>query len=203
MIRLALRMGRVMSPPSRIEGLLTQWGFLALNVWPPARDYVAQMKYKPPPRFHAGFLIPDGRGRASIIGRLLPQPLVRRADGSEVLLDAVLGNRFGLMLRGPAAGFAPLRQPIWDRLGAARVAMVPGGEAADAGEGEGVEVVTEANDAAAGALAPYANHALLLRPDHYVAAAIPLDDPDSAARAVETLLAATWSGAGAGDRQAA
>ncbi len=191
MIHLALRMGRVMSPRTWLRGFLTQTGFLALNVWPPARDYVAQMKYKPPPRFNAGFLIPDGKGR-SLVGRLLPQPLVRKADGQEVLLDEVLGNRFVLVLRTARAaeGFARLRQPVWDALGAARVALLPAGSAAEAAKG--VEIATETNDALDAALVDYRDCALLLRPDHYVAAAIPLGDAERASQAVAALLAATW-----------
>lgn len=193
MVHLALRMGRVMSPPSWLRGFLTQSGFLALNVWPPARDYVAQMKYKPPPRFNAGFLVPDGKGRRTLIGRLLPQPPVRTADGRQALLDEVLGNRFALLLRTarPAEDFARLRQPVWDALGAARVALLPMGAAAQAADG--VEAATEMDGALDTALADYPRHALLLRPDHYVAAAIPLDDAEGTGRAVEALLAATWT----------
>ena len=174
-----------------------QSGFLALNVWPPARDYVAQMKYKPPPRFNAGFLVPDGKGRRTLIGRLLPQPPVHTADGRQVLLDEVLGNRFALLLRTahPAEDFARLRQPIWGALGAARVALLPVG--APTQTVEGVEVAAEIDDALSTALADYAGHALLLRPDHYVAAAIPLDAMEGVSRAVEALLAATWTRADA------
>ena len=198
MIQLALRMGQVMSPSTWLRGFLTQAGFLALNVWPPARDYVAQMKYKPPPRFHEGFLIPDGKGRRSLVGRLLPQPMVRRADGQEVLLDEVLGNRFALLLctARPEKGFARLRQPVWEALGAARVALLPAGSPAESAAG--VEVVTETTDALGAALADYPDHALLLRPDHYVAAAVPLGDADGASRALEALLAATWARTGDG-----
>ena len=196
MIDLALRMGRIMSPPSWLSGFLTQSGLLALNVWPPARDYVAQMKYKPPPRFSAGFLIPDGKGRNSLVGRLLPQPRVRTAEGREVLMDEVLGNQFALLLRTarPAEDFARLRQPVWDQLGAVRVAFLPASSPAQATEG--VQTVTETDDTPGTALAGYADSALLLRPDHYVAAAIPLGDAEGASRAVEDLLAATWTRAG-------
>ncbi len=186
MIHLALRMGRVMSPPSWLEGVLTQAGFLALNAWPPARDYVAQMKYKPPPRFHRGFVIPDGRGRASLVGRLLPQPDIRLADGREVLLDTVLGNRFVLLSRDPG-GLAQLRHPVWDALGATRVALLP--QDAPPPAIEGVEAVAETAAALAGALAPYRGFALLLRPDHYVAAAIPLGDEPAETRVAEAVMA--------------
>lgn len=193
MIGLALRMGRIMSPPSRLHGVLTQAGFLALNAWPPARDYVAQMKYKPPPRFHAGFLVPDGRGRHSLVGRLLPQPAVRLADGTEPLLDALLGNRFALLLRtvDPAADAPRLRHPVWGRLGTLCVALVPMGSPVPAVPG--IAVAAETDDALAAAFAAYPGCALLLRPDHYVAAAVPLDRPGDAAAAVEALLASTWT----------
>jgi len=130
-------------------------------VWPPARDYVAQMKYKPPPRFNRGFLVPDGKGRKSLVGRLLPQPPVRTAAGQDVLLDEALGSRFVLLLRSarPAEDFARLRQPVWDRLRAARVALLPAGSPAQAVKE--VQAVTEANDALAAALAGYPDCALL------------------------------------------
>jgi len=197
MIGLALRMGRVMSPPSWLQGALTQAGFMALNVWPPARDYVQQMKYKPPPRFNAGFLVPDGNGRRSIVGRLLPQPGVRLAGGREALLDELLGNRFALLLpSGQPGGLAGLRHSVWDKLGAVRVALVPNG--APVAAVGGVEVAALAGDALDAVAADYAGHALLLRPDHYVAAAVPLADADRAAQAVEALLASTWKAADAG-----
>ena len=173
MVHLALRMGRVMSPPSWLHGFLTQSGFRALNVWPPARDYVAQMRYKPAPRFNAGFLLPDGRGRRSWIGRMLPQPMVPAADGREVLLDELLGPGFALVAR-TAADLARLRHPVWERLGAARIALPPG---------------------TAAALDDASGHAVLLRPDRYVMAMIPLDDVDAAAARVEALLDATWEAA--------
>jgi len=189
MVRLALRMGQVMAPRSWLHGALTQAGFLALNIWPPARDYVAQMRYKPPPRFHEGFLVPDGRGRASLVGRLLPQPRVRLADGREALLDDVLGNGFALLARSddPEA-LAPLGQAVWDRLGVLRAVVLPPG--APVPDGAVGEPEGEAGEGFRQAMAPYRGCALLLRPDHYVAASIPLDDPEAAVRAVEALLAA-------------
>jgi 3-(3-hydroxy-phenyl)propionate hydroxylase len=192
MIQLALRMGQVMSPKTWLRGFLMQSAFLALKLWPPARDYIAEMKYKPPPRFRAGFLIPDGKGRKTMIGRLIPQPAVRTADNREVLLDDLLGHRFALLLRtaDPAKDFARLCHPVWERLDVVRVALVPANSAVE--PGRGVVVARPASPALDAALADYPNCALLLRPDHYVAAAIPLDDADAASRTVENLLNATW-----------
>lgn len=191
MIDLALRMGRVMSPPNRARGALTRAAFHMLNIWPPARDYVAEMKYKPKPYFRSGFLVPDGRGRASLVGRLMPQPKVRMADGRVVLLDEILGNRFALVLRGgnPGAALAKLRQPVWSRLDATLVFLVPVG--APVPEVPGATAAAETDDALELAFTAYRDTALLLRPDHYVAAAVPLDGAEAVAREIEARLGPT------------
>ena len=69
MIEMALRMGRVMAPRSQAEAFLVQNGFRLLGLYPPARDYFAQMRFKPSPRFANGFLLPDGRECAPHAGR--------------------------------------------------------------------------------------------------------------------------------------
>jgi 3-(3-hydroxy-phenyl)propionate hydroxylase len=192
MIKLALLMGRVMSPSSWLGGFLTQSAFLALNIWPPARDYMMQMKYKPAPCFNTGFLVPDGKGRRTLVGRLLPQPRIRMRGGSERLLDETLGKGFVLLARTshPREDFGKLTQPIWSRLSAARVAVLPADVRAE--HVEGVSLVYDVNEAMAPELTAYEGYVLLLRPDHYVAAAISLANPSSAAAAVEALLDATW-----------
>ena len=88
MIDLALQMGRVMMPQSAMHGLLVRTGFRLLGLYPPARDYVAQMKYKPKPRFRAGLVsFGDGGTDGSLVGRLLPQPVVETPSRERVLLD--------------------------------------------------------------------------------------------------------------------
>lgn len=201
MVQLALRMGRVMSPRSRMTGLLTRLGFRSLRVWPPARDYVAQMRYKPKPRFHAGFLASDDRGarksrmRKSLAGRLFPQPFVRDAAGALIRLDAVLGDGFALLMRTatPGESFGRLPPTRWDALGARRVAILPA-DAPAPPPTPGIAVVRETDDVAALALAPYAGRVLLLRPDHYVAGSMAPDAGD----ALDGLIDATWTAAQTG-----
>lgn len=199
MVELALRMGRVMAPASALHGFATRAMFRTLNLWPRARDYVAQQRYKPPPRFDGGFLIPDGTGRASMVGRLLPQPQVRTADGRTVLLDEVVGNRFALLAYGADAPavLAARREPVWDALDAVRIAILP----PDGTPTEGHVTAVAATDAGLAAVfAGKPAHALLLRPDHYVAAAIPVPASASVVRDIEALVTAAWDGTAPGPR---
>lgn len=112
---------------------------------------------------------------------------MRTADGSELKLDEVLGNRFTLLActADPATAFAQLAQPVWERLAPARVALLPEGAAFPAPVA-GVQVVQEIGTALTGMAPP----PLLLRPDHYVAAV--LGDPAAAAARFAELLDATW-----------
>jgi 3-(3-hydroxy-phenyl)propionate hydroxylase len=193
MIQLALRMGRVMSPSSRWSAWLTQTSFRALNLWPPARDYIAQMKYKPKPRFASGFMVPDVRSlRRTLVGRLLPQPTVRTAEGRDVLLDNTIGPRFALLVRNsrPEQVFAALQQPVWDMLRAVRIALLPPGSALTKLP-HGV-VVAECDEKFAAALGSDRNNVILVRPDRYVAACFEVDEAATAAHCVEMLLTGTW-----------
>jgi len=91
MIQLALTLGRIMMPTSVLQGALVRGAFRVLGIVPRVRDYFAQMRFKPPPRFEAGLIWPDaGDGGKSMVGRLLPQPVVEMSDRSRQLLDAVL-----------------------------------------------------------------------------------------------------------------
>ena len=107
-----------------------------------------------------------------------------------------LASGFVLLAHGDCARarLAALRDPVWDRLGVVRVAVLPMGTDATA-DGWGVRAVVDDEDALAGVLARFAGHALLLRPDHYVAALIPFVGPEPATRAVARLVGKSWGAA--------
>jgi len=192
MILLALRMGRVMAPRSRLDGMLTRLFFRVLNVWPVARDYVAEMRYKPAPFFADGFLVKDRTTK--LAGRLLPQPAVRLICGETTLLDNILGPGFALVLRteSPQRDFARLAQPVWDALGVQRVAMV---------SQVNVQTCADPNILVVGHQMPTEGetgaiplgYAVLLRPDRYVAAVIPLAEVETVSRLVAELVADSWA----------
>ena len=203
MIRLALRMGGIMAPRNRVVGFLTRAAFRALRVYPPASDYVVQMKYKPKPRFTEGFVVAEpGAGRASLVGQLFPQPPVLTAAG-EVRLDTVLGDGFALLARtaDPARTFAAPCLAELARLGARRVAVLPAG-AAPAGAaldgaalaaGGEITLVGEVDRTFAEAFARIPDAILLLRPDHYVAAVLRPATAEATVAAVRRLLDETWA----------
>lgn len=169
MIQLALRMGRIMGPKTLWHGLATQTAFRALSIWPAARDYFAEMKYKPKPRFDAGFIVADGQSdRKTLVGRLLPQPNVVDGRGGVGLLDGWLGDGFALIgvevephvLASIAAtpAIARLSPKIVSLDGATDVSFVS-------------SVVQLAVASGEGAGLAQAGRVLLVRPDRYVAGA--------------------------------
>jgi 3-(3-hydroxy-phenyl)propionate hydroxylase len=186
MIRFALNMGRALAPPNAAAAFALVTGFRLLSLFPRARDYIAQMKFKPPPRFSKGFIVPDGvSARRTLVGRLYPQPRVRTQGGRDVRLDDALGEGFAVLVRSPrAANVAPLLQEKpWSDLGARVVTIgdVPLENALSL-----VELGTPDPR-----LAQYCDHVILLRPDRYVAACIPVDDLQKGAERVHKLIAST------------
>ncbi|WP_339692624.1 bifunctional 3-(3-hydroxy-phenyl)propionate/3-hydroxycinnamic acid hydroxylase [Celeribacter baekdonensis] len=94
MIELALKMGKIMMPDSVLRGVAIRTGFRLLGLYGPARDYVAQMKYKPKPKFSDGLIRPVATGAgAGAVGRMIPQPLVSTLNREEQLLDTSLPDR--------------------------------------------------------------------------------------------------------------
>lgn len=187
MIRLALRMGRIMAPPSRFRGLMTRLMFRTLGIWTPARDYFAQMKYKPQPRLAKGLALAHGpASRATLVGRLLPQPQVFGADGRVIALDELLGDGFALIGVDvdPAILAAAARAAAIAALDPAIVALTGGGPAAVAAPGVAVAVDLGTTLRSAGA----SGRIMLVRPDRYVLTTFAPDEATTIAGRIADLL---------------
>jgi 3-(3-hydroxy-phenyl)propionate hydroxylase len=192
MILLALRMGRVMMPRSFWSALALQAAFRLLSAVPPVRSYFAEMKYKPKPRFDAGFLARGGKNGASpLIGRLFPQPKVRSAD-LDGLLDDFLGNGFALLSLPQTSPslFDRLPAELWQPLNLRRIAIQGSGSSAPVPNG-----VTRLFDIE-GNLSRSMKHVfpglVLIRPDRYVAAYISAENLETGLREVDEMIARTW-----------
>jgi 3-(3-hydroxy-phenyl)propionate hydroxylase len=169
LIRMAVRMGRVMMPRSRAGAFATQVAFRALSLYKPARDYVMQMKYKPPPRFTEGFLAGDaGPG---VRGRMFVQPRVERRDGTIVLLDALLGRGFAAIEWND--GVLPNAAPGESRpLDARVVQVIPRDQRFVASAEDGIGQVRDMTGAIAAVFECAAIRGVIVRPDRYVAACL-------------------------------
>ena len=98
LIRMAVRIGAFMQPKSVAGAMLAQGALKMLSVFPPVRDYVMQLKFKPKPRFFSGVFFTGEADAARVpAGQLMPQPAVELPGGSRVMLDEVLGHDFALL----------------------------------------------------------------------------------------------------------
>ncbi len=99
LIQLAINMGKVMMPKSRLHAWLMQTAFALTRFAPGVQAYFTQMKYKPKPFYRKGF-IAVAPAELGMVGRTLPQPQVETSDGRRVLLDEALGDGCRLIAYG-------------------------------------------------------------------------------------------------------
>jgi 3-(3-hydroxy-phenyl)propionate hydroxylase len=175
MITLALRMGQVMMPENATKALLTRAAFRILGLYPPARDYFAQMRYKPKPRFRKGLLWPDGQAeKSTMVGRLIPQPVIEDTKRNRCLLDRILPDK-PVVLVFDEFPDRLLSAEVVDTLtsaGAAVIGLTP--EWMNPMDGTFPVYRDVGRLFSAEQMQAYLGHALLLRRDRYVAAALPL-----------------------------
>jgi 3-(3-hydroxy-phenyl)propionate hydroxylase len=101
------------------------------------------------------------------VGRALPQPDVLGGDRRRIPLDDVLGPGFALLAVDPPADdpFVALRHPLWNRIGARRVAVVLG----DRAPGRDSRRVADL-DGQLGSFLGTSGRFVVVRPDRFVAA---------------------------------
>jgi 3-(3-hydroxy-phenyl)propionate hydroxylase len=158
----------VMMPRSRANAALVQSALRALSLYPPARDYIMQMKYKPRPYFREGLMSGDASG--PLRGRMFAQPLVERTDGTKTLLDDVLGKDFAIVEWDD--GRHPLAPCRDDRPLKARVVRVIPRDHRPVARDAGIDQVRDVAGSVARLFDQSEVRGVILRPDRYVAACL-------------------------------
>jgi 3-(3-hydroxy-phenyl)propionate hydroxylase len=120
MIWLSKFLGKIIMPTSKPVALLRDGVFRSLNTIPAIREYLAEGRLKPQPRYKKGFVLFDGtRENRAITGVMLPQPEVKTPQSKKTLLDNILGTGFALLHfhDNPEEPFASIKASVWQRLG--------------------------------------------------------------------------------------
>jgi 3-(3-hydroxy-phenyl)propionate hydroxylase len=187
LIQMAVRMGKVMMPTSVLNALLVQTAIRVLSLYPPARDWFMQMKYKPKPFYGEGFVA--GNAGEALRGRMLPQPLVETSDGRQVKLDDLIGPAFAVIEWDD--GRRTLDAPVAARtLGAKTLRVIPADHRFARAAMPHEALVRDAQNVLGPLFAATGVAGVILRPDRYVAACVPSDaGPGDAERLLRALLA--------------
>ncbi|GGB84531.1 3-(3-hydroxy-phenyl)propionate/3-hydroxycinnamic acid hydroxylase [Marinobacterium zhoushanense] len=112
LIEMAAILGRFMMPPTMFQARLMQAGMRLLSLYPPARDYVTQMRYKPKPRFTSGWFLSDGlSAKKTRSGRMIAQPALEDPQRHVAKLDGCCAPGFLLLGYGTSVkeAFSPLK----------------------------------------------------------------------------------------------
>jgi 3-(3-hydroxy-phenyl)propionate hydroxylase len=155
---LAVQLGRV------IKQELSEEEQAALNT-PPAPD-APEPPLIAPPVLAAGWLR-GPLGEASIVGRMVPQPMVGDVRGVMARLDDLLGDSFALLGDDidPATLLTAAEKAEWDKLGARYIALRQQDQ-----HTRGADELIDLDGVLRPWLRKYGARAIALRPDRFVAA---------------------------------
>ena len=184
MIDVSIRMMNFVSVRNPILAGLRNAIIRAILMLPVVKGYITRMGMKPGPDFANGtFWGQKRKSRRGAEGRLLPQPIVRDADGGTDLMDGHLGNQFAFVGLGcdPLAQLSAQARENWEHLGVQSVTLWPYG-----GRPQAIRSVPSKSSATkeiedidghfykwSRRVGLNQNWVLIVRPDKTVAAAVP------------------------------
>ena len=187
MVQLAVAMGDIVMPQGDLDIAFRTSLVAWMDRFPAARDFIVQMKFKPPPRYDDGAFVAlhDQPFAGSLVGQMMPQPSMRRPDGGAVRLDDVIGPGFALIAQreDAARAMAEMRETLWPELAPTMISIAE----TLAADIPGVVALVPEPSPALPALRAHRDQIILVRPDRYVAAGF---WPEDAAAAVPVFRAA-------------
>ncbi len=177
LIEMAVNIGKVMMPTSRLQAFLIQSAFRLMRFIPPMHAYFVQMKYKPKPFYKDGFVLPDDGG-LNVVGRMQPQPLVERLDRTRVKFDELAGDGFTLVAFGDnaQATLAACAEHDFGLPRLNRIALLPHGMNIDRTADPGLLAVRSVDEFFEERLPKGREILIVIRPDRYAAAACDVTD---------------------------
>jgi 3-(3-hydroxy-phenyl)propionate hydroxylase len=128
MIKTAVDMKNFVSEANPVKAFVRNFLSRLALATPVLGDFVRRGDFIPQPLYKPGtFFGLNRKSRSGPEGRLLPQPLVRCADGKQHLLDTVLGNGYAVIGLGvdPRKALGAAEINTWKRLGSNFVVAYP------------------------------------------------------------------------------
>ena len=171
MILFSSLLGNLVMTTTRQAAWLRDWFFAIVNIIPPFRDAITELRVKPQPRYHKGFLLPTKSKRdQKLIGAVLPQPCVLTQEDERVLFDDVLGDGFAVirLYEKPEQAFEDVQEGMWQKLGMQCICILPYGVSLGEKMHEHYKVVSDVDGLLGDFLLHKQDIFVVVRPDRYV-----------------------------------
>jgi 3-(3-hydroxy-phenyl)propionate hydroxylase len=165
-IRIAVANGKLQAVRTPPVAILRDLALGVVNLIPPLRRYIREMRYIPRPVVQSRLVFGDVSS-ATYAGRLLPNPAVQNDVGNATLLDQVLGS--GFVLVGVQVD-VPLPVTVRDLAGRIQAPIVVLRAAAPRSDVVGATEFTVTDHRFDEVFRLHAGHWLIVRPDRVVAA---------------------------------
>ena len=186
MIRFSWLLGKIIMPTTIPVAFFRDLFFRTINKLPWLREALTEAKVKPQPPYVKGCLLLSETGTKkskTLIGAMLPQPLVMTPKGERILLDQALGHSFALLrlYENPEQAFVPVQQDFWALLGTQFVCIQPGqDDCSDRVEkqsfqGVACTVVIDVEQKLSAFLGHNRDIYVLVRPDRYIMSVFRVD----------------------------
>jgi 3-(3-hydroxy-phenyl)propionate hydroxylase len=180
-VRYSVWVGRLANLRNRFLAMARDIGFLAINCVPSVRRYFAEMRYLPKRPLTSGFLSRPGEPpKQSLLGKVFPRLEFESADKQSVSFDRLAGSDFMLVGIGlsPEEMRSSASHPLCRSFGARALAVELAGPPPSGDDL--IEGVTLLGKDARERLSVHIGDVLLIRPDRYVAAAVPVGEAATA-----------------------
>lgn len=193
MVELSVGMSKVVTNRSRATSAFRDLSAAVIDRFPKLKAYISNQGFKPMPKYDRGVVLPDSWKESKSVpveegvlpgaGKLFPQPRVSVSGANNVLLDDAtpLGWRVYVWNNDPARFLRVDSQRRLAALGGTLVQLVPSTQSSWAQEhaSEQVQVVSDTSGALKTWFHARPISAVIVRPDHVIAAECLAQDLDA------------------------